>query len=127
MPRNLGQISERLPAANYSSCESPEERHIDRHASLPSISRSQRETPQPIVPGSAIHNKARHGKLAVINEREEVVRSADPNMSKSRAMAAAAAVQQINVKNQPSGYNAAAPSVQKQQMSHLRRDSHHSN
>jgi len=50
------------------------------------------------VPGSAI-SKGRGGSLAPIREREEIIRSADPNMSKGRAMAAAAAAQQLNVKN----------------------------
>ena len=43
--------------------------------------------------------------MAPIKEREEITRSADPNVSKSRAMAAAAQAQQMNVKNKPSGYN----------------------
>jgi len=87
VPRNLGQITSRLPAANY---DSGDERQIGRQASLPAISHSHRDSPQ-MVPGSAIHNKHRAGSLAVIKERDEVVRSADPNVSKSRAMAAAAA------------------------------------
>jgi len=59
-------------------------------------------------PGSAISSKARGGSLAPIKEREEITRSADPNLSKSRAMAAAAAAQQMNVKNQASGYKSGA-------------------
>ena len=54
------------------------------------------------VPSSAI-GKGRGGSLATIKERDEAIRSADPNYSKSRHMAVGA---QINhVRNQPSGYN----------------------
>ena len=49
------------------------------------------------LPGSAIGKGARGGSLAPIKEREEAIRSADPNMSKSRQMAAAAAAQQMQV------------------------------
>ena len=82
-----------------------------------------------MVPGSAIHHKGRAGSLAVIKERDEVVRSADPNMSKSRVMAAAAAAQQINALNQQAGYNAAAPALNQNQhqVRQLRRDAHTSN
>jgi len=45
----------------------------------------------------------RCGSLASIKEREEV-RSADPNVSKSRQMAAAVASAQMAVKNKPTGY-----------------------
>lgn len=57
-----------------------------------------------MVPGSAI-SKGRGGSLATIKERDEVVRSADPNVSKSRKMAAAAA--HLPPKHQASGYNEA--------------------
>lgn len=55
------------------------------------------------IPGSAVGNKGRGGSLATIKERDEV-RSADPSVSKSRAMAAAAQNGQMAVKNQPIGY-----------------------
>jgi len=58
----------------------------------------------PMAPGSAI-SKGRGGSLATIKERDEAIRSADPNVSKSRQMAAAA---QMPVRNQPSGYNGGA-------------------
>lgn len=50
------------------------------------------------IPGSAVGKKGRGGSLATIKEREEV-RSADPSVSKSRAMAAAAQNGQMAVKN----------------------------
>jgi len=43
-----------------------------------------------MVPGSAISSKHRGGSLAPIVERDEAIRSADPNISQSRKMAAAA-------------------------------------
>ena len=46
--------------------------------------------------------------MAPIRERDEAIRSADPNVSKSRAMAAAA--QQMPVQNRPSGYNSGVAS-----------------
>lgn len=55
-----------------------------------------------MIPGSAI-SKNRAGSLAPINERDEVIRSADPTVSKSRAMAAAAA--HLPPKHKASGYN----------------------
>ena len=55
------------------------------------------------VPGSAVGGKGRGGSLATIKERDEV-RSADPAVSKSRAMASAAVQAQMAVKNQPTGY-----------------------
>ena len=56
------------------------------------------------IPGSAVGGKCRGGSLATIKERDEV-RSADPTVSKSRAMASAAVQAQMAVKNQPMGYN----------------------
>lgn len=61
--------------------------------------------------GSAVSNKGRGGSLATIKEREEV-RSADPNVSKSRKMAAAVASAQMAVKNKPSGYGGNGDSQQ---------------
>ena len=55
------------------------------------------------IPGSAVGKGGRGGSLHTIKEREEV-RSADPSVSKSRAMAAAAQNGQMAVKNQAMGY-----------------------
>ena len=90
VPRNLGQITERLPAAKYSTSERQTPK-MGRQSSLPQLRLSEMSRAQAqqsmAVPSSA--SKGRGGSLATIKEREENVRSADPNMSKSRAMAAA--------------------------------------
>ena len=79
---------------------------LNRQSSLPAMRPGDidKNSQCSMVPGSAVGGKGRGGSLATIKEREEV-RSADPSISKSRAMAAAAVQAQMAVKNQPTGYN----------------------
>lgn len=95
VPRNLGQITDRLPGSQYDS-----QPKVRRMASLPAL-REQIEQPrQNAVPGSAV-SKGRGGSLAPIKEREEQIHSADLSKSKNRIM-------QQNTgqtKNKAAGYN----------------------
>lgn len=58
------------------------------------------------LPLPSSDGRTRGGSLATIKEREEIVRSADPNVSQSRKMAAAAQANQIAAKqHHASDYN----------------------
>ena len=65
---------------------------MNRQSSLPSLRASQESQKQSLEPnpGSAAR-KNRVSSLAPIRERDEYIRSADPHMSNSRKMQAAAA------------------------------------
>ena len=79
MPRNLGQITERLPAANYQR-----ESSLNRQQSLPAMRSSDLNRANNVQMPVSV-KKGRAGSLATIKERDEQIRSADPrNMSNSR-------------------------------------------
>ena len=69
----------------------------------------QAKKPQLVDPGANPGSAARRNRvssLAPIRERDEIIRSADPNMSNSRKMQAAAAAHKLmQPANQASGYN----------------------
>ena len=107
MPRNLAQVTERLPASQYQ----PEPgKGMNRNSSLPSIREETKQTARREelalpVPGSS-ESKARGKSLATIEERYEAIRSADPNVSASRKMAAADAARKLApTGSRPSNYN----------------------
>lgn len=102
VPRNLAQVTDRLPASQYDSEQGGG--RLNRNSSLPAIRPSDAgKEPMSLRPAS----KARGGSLAPIKERDEYIRSADPSVSASRKMAAAAAARQMApAQNRPSGYKA---------------------
>ena len=85
VPRNLGQITERLPAANYEQIVNSN----DRNMSLPpTINQVMSDYNRPNdsfmtnIPGSSYSKRG--SSFAPISEREELIHSADPNYSKSK-------------------------------------------
>lgn len=110
VPRNLIQISDRLPRANYKNVKS----ELSRNQSLPvSIEHSPQGSYQNLLaneqmPSSARanrhpSNKAQYHRLPVIRERvdDNPVKSADPSITQQRAFAH----YKMMVKNQAKGYN----------------------
>lgn len=79
VPRNLGQITDRLPGSQYDSQPKPR-----RGASLPALREQVPDQPRfKDIPGSAV-SKGRGGSLAPIKERDEHIHSADLSKSKGR-------------------------------------------
>merc|ERR1712157_81521 len=93
VPRNLGQITDRLPGSQYDS-----QPKVRRNASLPALREQIEQSRNLAVPGSAV-SKGRGGSLAPIKERDEQIHSADLSKSKNRTM------QQVgHTKNEAAGY-----------------------
>jgi hypothetical protein len=72
VPRNLGLITDRLPASQYDG----KEKRLSRNASLPVIDERTRET-SPINQQPVDLRKVRGGSLAPIIEREELKSARD--------------------------------------------------
>ena len=81
VPRNLGQITDRLPGSQYDS-----QPKVRRMASLPALREGPPDVRNLPVPGSAI-SKGRGGSLAPIKERDEQIHSADLSRTKNRVEA----------------------------------------